>query len=130
VLVGDAGLVMDPITGLGMGHALRDAELAAAAISAGLDQPGRLQAELRRYARRRDRETKPSYDLTLNIAKVRALGDAERAMFAAIAADPQASTRFLATISGSRPVKEFFSPGNLIKLVGIRGFLALARSRP
>ncbi len=35
-LAGDAGLVMDPITGLGIGHALRDAELLSAAILDGL----------------------------------------------------------------------------------------------
>jgi flavin-dependent dehydrogenase len=35
-LAGDAGLVMDPITGLGIGHALRDAELLSSAIVSGL----------------------------------------------------------------------------------------------
>jgi flavin-dependent dehydrogenase len=35
-LAGDAGLVMDPITGFGIGHALRDAELLSAAIMSGL----------------------------------------------------------------------------------------------
>jgi hypothetical protein len=35
-LVGDAGLVMDPITGQGIGDALRDAELLAAAVADGL----------------------------------------------------------------------------------------------
>jgi hypothetical protein len=34
-LAGDAGLVMDPITGLGIGHALRDAELLSTAILQG-----------------------------------------------------------------------------------------------
>ena len=41
-LVGDAGLAMDPITGLGMGRALRDAELVSGAIVAGLDGGGPL----------------------------------------------------------------------------------------
>ena len=33
-LAGDAGLVMDPITGQGKGHALRDADLLSAAVLA------------------------------------------------------------------------------------------------
>lgn len=69
------------------------------------------------------------YDLTLDVAAMRPPGDAQRRLFAAIAADPQAASRFLGTISETLPVKEFFSPGSLIKLVGARGFVALARAR-
>jgi flavin-dependent dehydrogenase len=35
-LAGDAGLVMDSITGQGIGHALRDADLLAASVAEGL----------------------------------------------------------------------------------------------
>ena len=54
-LAGDAGLVMDPITGQGMGHALRDAELLSDAVVAGLgwqhrtrQRPGRVCESPRR----------------------------------------------------------------------------------
>ncbi|HZC71865.1 MAG TPA: NAD(P)/FAD-dependent oxidoreductase [Jatrophihabitans sp.] len=129
-LVGDAGLTMDPITGLGMGHALRDAELVAEAVRLGLDSGPSLPKLLARYARARDRETTPMYDFTVGLAQLRPVSSAEQRMFAAISADPIATTAFLGTISGMLPMQRFFSPANLIRLVGVRGFLQLARNRP
>ena len=129
-LAGDAGLVMDPITGLGIGHALRDADLLSSAIATGLDLGGRLDRELAGYHRRREAETKPVYDLTVGLSSLRGATPAERALFTAIAADPGATTRFLGSINGSLSLKRFFAPGNLIGLVGLRGFLRLAGHRP
>jgi flavin-dependent dehydrogenase len=129
-LVGDAGLVMDPITGLGMGHALRDGELASAAIIAGLDQGGRLDRELASYTRQRDKQSKPIYDFTVGLSKLARTSNAEKALFTALAADYHATGTFLGTINGSQPINSFFAPRNLIKLVGLRGFLKLARDRP
>ncbi len=50
-LVGDAGLVMDPITGQGIGHALCDAE----SLAADRDRRARRRASARRGARRSSR---------------------------------------------------------------------------
>jgi 2-polyprenyl-6-methoxyphenol hydroxylase-like FAD-dependent oxidoreductase len=130
VLVGDAGLTMDPITGLGMGHGLRDAELASRAIIAGLGPQARLDAEMARYARQRDKQTKAIYDFTVSLASLNPATAAERALFAAIAARPRDTTTFFGTINGSVPMRRLFSPGKLIGLVGVRGFMQLARSRP
>lgn len=129
-LVGDAGLVMDPITGLGMGHALRDAELVSQAIRTGLDGARPLAKTLAGYARARDRETKPIYEFTVGLAQLRPVSPAEQHMFAAIGADPAATEAFLATISGIAPIRRFFNPANLTRLLGPRGFIQLARSRP
>lgn len=129
-LVGDAGLTMDPITGLGMGHALRDAELASAAIIAGLGQPGRLGAQLAGYARQRDKQTRQIYDFTVGLASLTPATAAKRRMFAAIAASPQHTSALFGTLNGSLPMRRLFSPKNLIKMVGVRGFLQLSRSRP
>ena len=66
-LAGDAGLVMDSITGQGMGHALRDADLLSDAIITGLGS-GRLDRSLARYAKQRDAETKAMFDFTVRLA--------------------------------------------------------------
>lgn len=129
-LAGDAGLAMDPITGLGMGHALRDAELVSQAVIAGLDSGPPLATTMARYSRLRDRETKPSYDFTLGLAQLRPVSPAEQRMFAAIGDSPADTTAFLGAISGTLPIRKFFAPANLIRLVGLRGLLQLARSRP
>ena len=61
-LVGDAGLVMDPITGQGIGHAFRDAELLADAIADGLGGRRPPEGALAGYQRERDRATGAIYD--------------------------------------------------------------------
>lgn len=67
-LVGDAGLVMDPITGQGIGDAFRDAELLAGAVDAGLGGGQPLEAALAGYQRQRDRAAIPIYDFTTGLA--------------------------------------------------------------
>ena len=128
LLAGDAGLVIDPITGLGMSHALRDAELADQAVAGLLG--GSERRALRDYRKARDGQTRTIYGFTAGLAALRGTGPAEERLFEAIGSDPDVGTRFFAAISGAEPVERFFSPPNLVRLVGVRGFLALARSRP
>jgi 2-polyprenyl-6-methoxyphenol hydroxylase-like FAD-dependent oxidoreductase len=63
-LVGDAGLVLDPITGQGISDAFRDAELLADAVVAGLGGNRPLGETLAGYQRARDRAARPMYDFT------------------------------------------------------------------
>jgi 2-polyprenyl-6-methoxyphenol hydroxylase-like FAD-dependent oxidoreductase len=130
-LIGDAGLVMDPITGQGIGNALRDADALAAAVLAGLGGTRPLSAALRDYHRARDAARRPMYDLTTRLAAFRPDPGAAT-LFPAIAGDPEQVTRFLGVLTGAVPVGEFFAPGNLRRLLGVRGLarLALAGLRP
>jgi flavin-dependent dehydrogenase len=127
-LAGDAGLVMDPITGQGMGHALRDAELLADAIVAGLGRGG-LDRALGGYVKRRDAETSAMFDFTVRLASFPRTTPAERTMFAAIAAGPEETSRFLGALAGTVPITLLFSPRRLMSLIGVRGFAALARTQ-
>src|SRR5262245_36655581 len=129
LLVGDAGLVIDPITGLGMSHGLQDASRAARTVRALLGGQHESRA-LRSHCKERDAETKASYEFTAGLTTLRGTDPAAEQLFQAIAADPAVGTRFLAAISGAEPVDSFFSPRNLVRLVGLRGFVALAKSRP
>jgi flavin-dependent dehydrogenase len=56
-LAGDAELVMDPITGLGIGHALRDAELLSSAIVSGLAGSRHLNGSMKGYEKQRNHQT-------------------------------------------------------------------------
>jgi 2-polyprenyl-6-methoxyphenol hydroxylase-like FAD-dependent oxidoreductase len=129
-LAGDAGLVMDPITGQGMGNALRDADLLTSAVISALDGRTGPEASLKDYVRTRDRDTKAMYDFTVGLASLPASRPAERALFAAIAERPVEVTRFLGVLSGALPVRRLFSPPHLVRLVGLRGFAQLASTRP
>jgi hypothetical protein len=127
-LAGDAGLVMDSITGQGMGHALRDADLLSDAIISGLGRGG-LDRTLARYVKERDKQTKAMFDFTVRIASFPPPTPAEQTMFAAIAERPEETSQLLGAIAGSVPITSLFSPRRLISLTGVRGFAALARSQ-
>ena len=127
-LAGDAGLVMDSITGQGMGHALRDADLLSDAIVTGLGS-GRLDRTLARYAKQRDAETTAMFDFTVRLASFPPPTPAERTMFAAIAERPEETSQLLGALAGSVPMTSLFSPRRLMSLTGVRGFAALARSQ-
>ena len=111
-LVGDAGYHLDPITAQGMFDALRDAELLAQAVDAGLG--GDLTAALREYQRARDDAALPMYELTAALADVEAPPSPQMAaLLPLLAANDDQIARFLGLIAGSVPVAEFFSPENL-----------------
>ena len=96
-LAGDAGLVMDPITGLGIGHALRDAELLSTAIVSGLGGRSDLGRALVGYEKQRNGETKPAFDWTVNLAHLRGVSEVEERLFAAIGADQAEASSFSAS---------------------------------
>jgi 2-polyprenyl-6-methoxyphenol hydroxylase-like FAD-dependent oxidoreductase len=124
-LVGDAGLVMDPITGQGISDAFRDAELLADAIGSGLDG-GRLEPALKRYQRARDRAVKGMYDFTVNLAALTPPREAELALFAALGRRQEDTDAFVAVLTGTVPLQRAFPPRKLIGMLGWRGFAALA----
>ena len=128
-LAGDAGLVMDPITGFGIGHALRDAELLSTAIVSGLGGASDLNRALTRYEKQRNRETNPDFEWTLNLAQLREVSEVEERMFAAIGADEGEASNFLGFLTGVVPMRSFFTPAHLVRLVGVKDFLQLARAR-
>jgi hypothetical protein len=67
--------------------------------------------------------------MTVRLASFPVQSAAERRLFAALADDRKAASRFFGLISGAVPPAAFFTPANLVRLVGLRGFAALARGR-
>jgi flavin-dependent dehydrogenase len=67
-LVGDAGYHRDPITGLGISDAFRDAELLADAIDAGLSGREPMEEALAGYQQKRDEIATPMYEFTCALA--------------------------------------------------------------
>jgi hypothetical protein len=50
-------------------------------------------------------------------------------MFAAIGADEGEASNFLGFLTGVVPMRSFFTPAHLVRLVGVKDFLQLARAR-
>jgi 2-polyprenyl-6-methoxyphenol hydroxylase-like FAD-dependent oxidoreductase len=130
-LAGDAGLVMDPVTGQGIADAFRDAELLADAADAGLAGRRPMTAAMEGYRRARDRASLPMYRMTLDLAAFNPRRPEQVLLMRALAGRPADADRFLATLTGVVPVPEFFGPANLLRLLGARGLARaiLARAR-
>jgi 2-polyprenyl-6-methoxyphenol hydroxylase-like FAD-dependent oxidoreductase len=124
-LVGDAGLAMDPITGQGISDAFRDAELLAGAVTAGLGGAARLDRALAGYQRARDRAVAPMYNFTSQIARLAAPTPGELRLFEALAASQRSTDQFIGALAGVVPLREFMSPRNVTRLVGLGGLLRL-----
>jgi 2-polyprenyl-6-methoxyphenol hydroxylase-like FAD-dependent oxidoreductase len=125
-LVGDAGLVMDPITGQGIGHAFRDAELLTEAIDAGFAGRQPLMDALAGYERQRNDMTLPMYGFTTELASFAPPMEEQLGLFRALVGRPAEIDRFLGVLTGTVPIPEYFAPGNLIKVIGIGGMARIA----
>ena len=124
-LVGDAGLLLDPVTGHGISNAFRDAELLADAVADGLGGIRPLSKALDQYHRARDKAALPMYNFTVRLAAIKPPTPAEMALFQALSQRQEDSDAFFGALTGSVPLREFMSPGNIVRLVGVRGFTKL-----
>jgi len=122
-LVGDAGLVMDPITGQGIGHALHDAESLAAAVIDGLGGARPLDEALATHHVARDARTRAMYDFTTDLASFRPKPGGEM-LFRSIARSQERIEEFLGVLAGAVPMAEYFTPRNLARIVGPREMAA------
>lgn len=68
-LCGDAGYHKDPVTGLGIADAFRDAEFLAESLHEALSEDGSWEDAMSAYQQRRDAAAKPMYEMTLAVAQ-------------------------------------------------------------
>ena len=68
------------------------------------------------------------YRLTGQLATLPPVGAADRLLFPALAERPEEIQRFFGVITGAVPPSTIFSAPNLIRLLGLRGFVRLARA--
>jgi 2-polyprenyl-6-methoxyphenol hydroxylase-like FAD-dependent oxidoreductase len=128
-LVGDAGLVMDPITGQGIADAFRDAELLSGAVDAGFGGARPLEAAMADYQRQRDHAVLPMYEFTTELASLAPPRPEAAALFVALAGRQDEIDRFLGALTGAIPLRAYMSPGNLMRIIGLRRMAGMMASR-
>jgi flavin-dependent dehydrogenase len=116
-LVGDAGYHKDPILALGIGDALRDAELLAEAVDDGLWGRAPMDRALAGYERRRNEASAAGFQSTLDFARLQAPDPAMQQLFMALRDRPDDRDRLFGTFAGSVAPEEFFSPDNLARIL-------------
>ena len=99
------------------------------AVLNGLGGTRDLPRALARYEKQRNRETKPAFNWTLDVANLRGLNEIEEELFRTIGADKAETPQFFGMLTGVVPMRSFFSPAHLIRLIGVKDFLRLARAR-
>jgi flavin-dependent dehydrogenase len=117
-LVGDAGYHKDPITAQGITDAFRDAELLTDALDAGFTGERPLENALAEYERVRNEETRGLYELTHEFASLTPPSPEQQALFGALRAKPEDTSRFFGVIAGTVPAQVFFAPENLARIAG------------
>jgi flavin-dependent dehydrogenase len=100
-LVGDAGCHKDPFLALGMGDALRDAELLTNALHEAFTGALPLTESLAEYHRSRDRETLPDYHLNALLARTMAAPEHLLRLREEVRHDPQATRRHFLRMEGA-----------------------------
>jgi len=120
-LVGDAGLVMDPVTGVGIADALRDAELLTDAVVGGMPLAG--------YQAARDAAALPMYEMTTDLASFAPPRPEQEMLLRALEGDQAEIDRFLSVLTGSLPIAEYFTARNMLRLVGVRGLWRAMRAQ-
>jgi 2-polyprenyl-6-methoxyphenol hydroxylase-like FAD-dependent oxidoreductase len=128
-LVGDAGLVMDPVTGAGIADALRDAELLSESIAAGLDGGPPLDEALAGYQAARDAAALPMFEMTIDLASFAPPRPEQEMLVRALEGNQAEIDRFLSVLTGSLPGPEYFTPRNMLRLIGVRGLWQAMRSQ-
>jgi len=116
-LVGDAGYHRDAVTGQGITDALRDAELLAGAIDAGLTDRQPLEAAMQDYEQARNAAVMPMYEFTYDLAKLEPPSPEHQQLFGALRGNQPAIDRFLGTMAGTVAIPEFFGQANVGRIL-------------
>jgi 2-polyprenyl-6-methoxyphenol hydroxylase-like FAD-dependent oxidoreductase len=120
-LVGDAGFVMDPITGQGISQALRDAELLSDEVSAAFEGKRTFDAALSEYERQRNLRAFPIYEFTTEMASFHRREAEETVLLETLAGNQDEIDRFFGLITGAVRYDEYRSMRHMLKLLGVRG---------
>jgi hypothetical protein len=72
------------------------------------------------YEQRRNEAVMPVYEFTAQLAALEPPSAEMEALFAALRDDEEEASRFLGTVAGTVPLREFFSPENLGRIVSSR----------
>ncbi len=121
-LVGDAGCHKDPITAQGITDAFRDAELLARAIHAGLSGRQPLDEALAGYEQQRNETLMPLYEFICDRATLETFPIEFQQVLAALRGNQDGLNRFFGVIQNTIPFQEFFSPENLLQILGVTSY--------
>lgn len=114
VLVGDSGHFKEPTPGQGISDALRQVDRLSAAIVRGFKQRGRLDAELRRWWRWRDRDSIQHYWFCFDVGRRGPISPVRLEILRAVAADDEWRKDFLDIFMHRKYPRQVIGPAQLV----------------
>jgi 2-polyprenyl-6-methoxyphenol hydroxylase-like FAD-dependent oxidoreductase len=125
-LAGDAGYHKDPITAQGITDAFRDAEYLAEALDAGFTGSCPVDKALETYEARRNEAVMPMYEMICQLAAMDEPPPAVQELFGALRGNQYQTDRFFGLMAGSVAIPDFYSPGNIGRIMDENVSYALA----
>jgi flavin-dependent dehydrogenase len=117
-LVGDAGYHKDPITAQGITNSFSHAEMLFEALDEVFSgKAGKMEEALADYEWRRNEEVLPMFEHTCQLAKLEPPPSEMLRLLNALRCNQSETGRFLGTVTGTVPIKEFFSPENINRVI-------------
>ncbi|WP_312888370.1 NAD(P)/FAD-dependent oxidoreductase [Nonomuraea rhodomycinica] len=121
-LVGDAALATDPLWGVGCGWAFQSAQWLVDAVGPAVAGGGDVPAGLAAYGGKHRAALDSHHRLMEDYAAVRPFNVFERLLLSAAARDAGAARHYYAFASRLIDVKEFASPGSLLRAARVNAF--------
>ncbi len=115
-LVGDAGYVKDPVTAQGITNSFSHAEMLAEALDDGLSGRREMTEALADYERKRNQEVMAMFEHTTQLARLAPPPEMVQ-LLEALRGNQYETNRFLGTVTGTTPIREFFSPENIGRII-------------
>lgn len=115
-LVGDAGCHKDPYLALGICDALRDANLLADAIDAGLSGREPLDDAMADYERRRNEASTVDYNMSIDAAQLKPPSFDERRILRGLRGNQEMINQFFMAREEMIPPESFFNRANLKRI--------------
>ena len=122
-LVGDAGCHKDPLMGLGICDAFRDADFLATAVHEGLADLSPLHEALMTYERRRNEATLGDYRENISGARFDPIPTDLLQLRMALRGNQEETKRFIMAREGMIPPEEFFNPENQQRILSNAGLV-------
>jgi 2-polyprenyl-6-methoxyphenol hydroxylase-like FAD-dependent oxidoreductase len=120
-LVGDAGYNKDPITAQGITDAFHDAERCTDALADVFERGRPFDEAMSEWQRARDEHAMPMYEFTTNLASLEPPPPEMQQLLGAVHGNQAAMDDFVSVVAATVSPVEFFDPGNIGRIMAMRG---------
>ena len=125
-LVGDAGYHKDPVGAQGITNSFQSAELLVEALDQAFSGRMPMEQALALYEQKRNKKMLPLYEHNSQLATLNPPPPEMQQLLSALRWNQFETNRFFGVLAGSVPVREFYSPENMERIISRTEIVAKA----